>query len=77
MLLVGMVLLGLVTFAAMYAFMTYDCRVADGFLARSEWRRDFTNTRLFPTNSLGTLKKDQHTATLGLVWWWGTKRGSW
>ena len=57
--------------------VTYDYRVADGFLARSEWRRDFTNTRFFPTNSLGTLKKDQHTATLGLVWWWGTKRGSW
>ena len=57
--------------------VTYDYRLADGFLARSEWRRDFASTKFFPTNRLGTLKKDQHTGTLGLIWWWGTKRGSW
>jgi len=25
----------------------------------------------------GVLKKDQNTATLGLIWWWGRKEGSW
>jgi hypothetical protein len=25
----------------------------------------------------GVLKKDQNTATLGLIWWWGQKEGSW
>jgi Putative beta-barrel porin-2, OmpL-like. bbp2 len=25
----------------------------------------------------GVLKKDQNTATVGLVWWWGRKEGSW
>ncbi|HZR22478.1 MAG TPA: outer membrane beta-barrel protein [Vicinamibacterales bacterium] len=58
--------------------VTYDYRpVTDGFLIRAEWRRDFSDTPFFLTDTVGTLKTDQQTATLGVVWWWGTKRAAW
>jgi putative OmpL-like beta-barrel porin-2 len=57
--------------------ITADYKVAEGFLLRSEWRRDFSNQRFFLTNTQGTLKKEQNTATLGLIWWIGQKEGSW
>ncbi len=56
---------------------TYDVRVNEGFLVRTEWRHDFSNRPFFLTDSLGVLKASQDTATLGLIWWWGTKRGAW
>ncbi len=58
------------TFTSKYAVM-------DGFQMFGEWRRDFSNQPYFLTNSLGTLKREQNTATLGLVWWFGGKQGSW
>lgn len=58
------------TFTTQYAF-------AYGFLAFGEWRRDFSNQPYFLTDILGLLKKDQNTATLGLVWWFGGKQGTW
>lgn len=48
-----------------------------GFLARAEYRRDFSNQRYFLTDTTGYLVHAQPTATLGLVYWWGTKQGSW
>lgn len=57
--------------------VTFDYRVADGLLMRYEWRRDFSNQPTFLSDVQGVLKKDQNTATLGLVWWWGRKEGSW
>src|SRR5262245_27477018 len=58
--------------------ITYDYRpAADGFLIRAEWRRDFSDTPFFLTNTAGSVKDDQQTATLGLVWWWGNKRQAW
>jgi hypothetical protein len=45
-------------------------------LMRGECRRDFSNQQFFLTDTPGALKKDQNTATLGLVWWFG-KEGSW
>ena len=57
--------------------VTFDYRVADGLLMRYEWRRDFSNQPTFFSDVQGVLKKDQNTATLGLVWWWGRKEGSW
>lgn len=57
--------------------VTFDYKVADGFLMRYEWRRDFSNQPTFLSDVQGVLKKDQTTATLGLVWWWGRKEGSW
>lgn len=57
--------------------VTCDYKVADGLLMRYEWRRDFSNQPTFLSDVQGVLKKDQQTATLGLVWWWGRKEGSW
>jgi hypothetical protein len=56
---------------------TFDYNVADGFLMRYEWRRDFSNQPSFLTQTEGVLSKQQNTATLGLVWWWGRKEGAW
>lgn len=56
---------------------TTEYRLADGFLARVEWRRDFSNKPFFLTSVPGQLKKEQNTATLGLIWWFGQKQGAW
>lgn len=52
-------------------------KFADGFLGRVEYRRDFSNQPFFLTEQPGILKKEQNTATLGLVWWIGRKQGAW
>jgi hypothetical protein len=57
--------------------LTFDYKLADGFLVRSEWRRDFSNQPFFLTEREGLLKRDQNTATVGLIWWFGRKEGSW
>src|SRR5215469_12110207 len=57
--------------------VTFDYKLADGFLMRYEWRRDFSNQPSFLTDVQGVLTNQQNTATLGLVWWWGQKEGSW
>jgi hypothetical protein len=51
--------------------------VADGFLLRAEWRRDFSNQPFFLTRAPGQLKKEQNTATVGMLWWFGSNTGSW
>lgn len=57
--------------------VTYDYRLNDGFLVRTELRRDLSDIPFFLTNAPNVLKTTQNTATLGLTWWWGTKRGTW
>ena len=57
--------------------LTFDYRVADGFLLRSEFRRDWSNRPYFLTHDLGVLTRDQPTVGLGLVWWLGQKEGAW
>ena len=57
--------------------LTFDYKLADGFLLRSEWRRDFSNRPFFLTGTPELFKRDQNTATLGLIWWIGRKQGSW
>jgi len=57
--------------------LTVEQRLADGFLIRGEWRRDFSNQPYFYTNLLGAFKREQNTATLGVVWWFGPKEGTW
>jgi hypothetical protein len=57
--------------------VTVDYKLAEGFLTRAEYRRDFSNQPSFFTDALGKLKKEQNTATLGLVWWMGRKQGVW
>jgi Putative beta-barrel porin-2, OmpL-like. bbp2 len=56
---------------------TFDYKLSDGFLMRYEWRRDFSNRPSFLTTTQGVLSKEQNTGTVGLVWWWGRKEGSW
>jgi hypothetical protein len=57
--------------------ITAEYKFADGFLGRAEYRRDFSNQPFFLSEQSGRLKKEQNTATLGLVWWFGTKGGTW
>lgn len=57
--------------------LTGEYKVADGFLLRGEYRRDFSNQRFFLTGKPGVLSPEQSTATLGLIWWFGRKQGSW
>jgi hypothetical protein len=57
--------------------VTFDYKVADNLLMRYEWRRDFSNQPSFLSDEQGILKKQQNTATAGIVWWWGRKEGSW
>jgi hypothetical protein len=51
--------------------------IASGLLVRAVWRRDASNHPYFLTNTLDILKKEQNTATLGVVWWFGGKQGPW
>jgi hypothetical protein len=57
--------------------LTADFRVAEGFLLRGEWRRDFSNQEFFLTDTPGIRKSEQNTATVGLIWWFGRKQGGW
>ena len=54
-----------------------DHKLAPGMLARAEYRRDFSNQNFFTTDREGVLVKQQPTATLGLIFWWGNKQGQW
>jgi hypothetical protein len=56
---------------------TYEHQFDSGFLTRVEYRRDFSNQHYFITQTEGVLNTAQGTATLGLVYWWGTKQGAW
>jgi hypothetical protein len=66
-----------VTQALKETTLTYEYKIADGLISRLEWRRDFSNQPFFLTETPSVLKKEQSTATLGLIWWWGRKQGSW
>lgn len=57
--------------------VTADHLFEPGFLARAEYRRDFSNQPFFQTGRQGIGTNAQGTATLGLVFWWGAKQGSW
>ena len=56
---------------------TVGFRPAEGFEAKLEYRRDFSNTPFFLTSVPGSFSKHQDTFTLGLLWWFGGKSGSW
>jgi hypothetical protein len=52
-------------------------QLAPGFQARMEYRRDFSNQRFFLSSRPGILESAQPTVSLGLIYAWGTKQGSW
>ena len=57
--------------------LTYEYKVTEEFLMRTEWRRDISNQPFFLSDMSGIFKKDQNTVTIGLVWWMGRKQGRW
>lgn len=57
--------------------LTYEHRLADGFLVRGEYRRDWSNEPYFASSRPGAPRRAQHTTTAGLVWWFGNKSGPW
>jgi hypothetical protein len=57
--------------------LTATYQPADGVQLHMEYRRDFSNHPFFLTEQPGLLKKEQNTATLGMIWWFGGKRESW
>ena len=56
---------------------TYKYTMADGFDAFLEVRRDWSNVPFFINRNVGSPAKQQNTVTLGLVWWYGGKQGTW
>jgi len=56
---------------------TYEYKFGEGFLARAEFRRDWSNVPFFLTNKPGVLAASQPTMTVGMVWWYGGKQGAW
>ena len=56
---------------------TAEYKLADGFLMRAEFRRDWSNERFFTGPRPGEPRKGQNTALVGLVWWFGNKEGAW
>lgn len=56
---------------------TAEYKLADGFLVRGEFRRDWSNERFFTGPRPDDRRDHQHTALVGLVWWFGNKQGAW
>lgn len=56
---------------------TFTYRFGDGFETLVEYRRDWSNRNFFPRGISGVLVNHQDTVTLGLVWWYGGKQGTW
>lgn len=55
---------------------TGEWRAPEGFLARIELRHDWSSAPVFPGRAAGAVGS-QTTATIGFVWWIGTKQGAW
>lgn len=58
------------------ATMTAEYKLAEGFLVRGEFRRDWSDRSFFPQRGASP-SGHQNTALVGLVWWIGNKTGSW
>jgi len=58
--------------------LTGEWKFADGFLARLELRRDWSDMPYFPgSGGAGDLRDHQDTILIGVVWWMGNKKGVW
>lgn len=51
--------------------------VADGLQLKTEYPYDWSNQPVFLTSHKDVFRKDQSTATLGMIWWFGRKQGAW
>jgi hypothetical protein len=56
---------------------TAEYKLAEGFLVRGEFRRDWSNERFFTGPRPDERRDHQNTALVGLVWWFGNKQGAW
>ncbi len=56
---------------------TYEYKFGDNFDSFLEFRRDWSNVYYFGTSHTGVVSKQQPTAAVGLVWWYGGKQGAW
>ncbi len=56
---------------------TYKYNFADDFDLFLEYRHDWSNIPYFTTANPAAPVNHQNTTTLGLVWWYGGKQGSW
>ena len=56
---------------------TAEYKLADGFLVRGEFRRDWSNQRFFTGPRPDDLQDHQNTFLVGMVWWFGNKQGAW
>jgi hypothetical protein len=57
--------------------LTGEYKLADGFLLRGEFRRDFSDVAFFPAPTADTSRRHQNTVLVGMVWWVGNKSGAW
>lgn len=58
--------------------VTGEYKLADGFLIRAEYRRDWSNKAFFPGPLGGSdLRAHQNTLLIGGIWWIGNKTGAW
>jgi hypothetical protein len=58
--------------------LTAEYKLADGFLVRGEFRRDWSDEAYFPGSSgAADLRDHQDTLLLGAVWVIGNKKGTW
>ncbi|HEX8797764.1 MAG TPA: outer membrane beta-barrel protein, partial [Terriglobales bacterium] len=57
--------------------VTYTYNVGDGLQLKTEYRYDWSNQPVFLTSQKDVFSKDQSTATLGMIWWFGRKQGAW
>lgn len=60
------------------ATLTAEYKLAENFLLRGEWRRDWSNQSFFPSRlGVGDLRHHQNTALVGAIWVIGNKTGVW
>ena len=60
------------------ATFTAEYRLADGFIVRAEFRRDWSSESFFPGRlGAGDLRGHQNTALIGGIWVIGNKAGTW
>ena len=57
--------------------VTYGYNIADGLQVKTEYRYDWSNVPVFLTGTQNVYSKNQSTATLGMIWWFGRKQGAW
>lgn len=56
---------------------TAEYKLADGFLVRGEFRRDWSSRLFFPGPQPDDHRDHQNLLLIGLVWWIGNKGGPW